>query len=355
MVRTGEMARVMAEGGRDVATALQARVDEISQAITAKTNTIAETLSSKAEQIGQSLDGRIASINELLGNRADEISETLGARAFEINQILGNRAEEIAAALDQSVTMLEDRVVNRLTGVAETIDERGQTVLGSLTSRIGEIRSIFDTEGATLLESLGRRGDVIGREVAAISETTLRDLEERSNAVIGSLQDRSSSMLLVAPGAHDGAHRRLSAIDTGRAQRPRRRHRADGRGAHRRQREPARRAHDVLGRLNDANRLLQQVAASASGNLGAVEEGLAGRVQHIEALLSEIATQTGRASDQVADQVDALRSVSSGAIQQALELAQSLEERGRALTETPASRCAPSPKPPRPWSVSRRA
>ena len=74
------------------------------------------------------------------------------------------------------------------------------------------------------------------------------------------------------------------------------------------------------------------------------------------ALLSEIATQTGRASDQVADQVDALRSVSSGAIQQALELAQSLEERGRALTDTHRRADAvPSPKPPPPWNVSRAA
>ena len=111
----------------------------------------------------------------------------------------------------------------------------------------------------------------------------------------------------------------------------------------------------MLGRLNDANQLLQQVAASASGNLGAVEDGLAGRVQQIEALLSEIATQTGRASDQVADQVDALRSVSSGAIQQALELAQNLEERGRALTDTTGEQMRPSSKPPRPWSVSRHA
>jgi hypothetical protein len=80
--------------------------------------------------------------------------------------------------------------------------------------------------------------------------------------------------------------------------------------------------------------MLQQVAASAGSNLSAVEDGLGGRVQHIEALLSEIASQTSRASDQVADQVDALRSVSSGAIQQAMDLAQGLEERGRALTET---------------------
>ena len=175
---------------------------------------------------------------------------------------------------------------------------------------------------------------MIGREVAAISETTLRDLEERSNAVIGSLQDRSSSMLsslqqrtMELTAAYLQSTQAVrTALDEGTEQTV-----VALTGANERLRGELA---DVLGRLNDANRLLQQVAASASGNLGAVEDGLAGRVQHIEALLSEIATQTGRASDQVADQVDALRSVSSGAIQQALELAQNLEERGRALTDT---------------------
>jgi DNA anti-recombination protein RmuC len=219
--------------------------------------------------------------------------------------------------------MLEDRVVNRLSGVAETIDERGQAVLGSLTSRIGEIRSIFDTQGASLVESLGNRGDIIGREVAAISDTTLRDLEERSGTLLSSLQERT--MELTASYMQSTEAMR-SAIDEGTQQTV-----ETLTGANERLRGELT---EVLGRLQDGNRLLQQVAATASSNLGAVEDGLAGRVQHIESLLSEIATQTGRASDQVADQVEALRSVSSGAIQQALELAQSLEERGRALTDT---------------------
>jgi DNA anti-recombination protein RmuC len=221
------------------------------------------------------------------------------------------------------VTMLEERVVNRLSGVAETIDERGQAVLGSLTSRIGEIRSIFDTQGASLVESLGDRGEVIGREVAAISDTTLRNLEERSTTLLSSLQVRTTELTASYMQSTEAMR---SAIDEGTQQTV-----ETLTGANERLRGELT---EVLGRLQEGNRLLQQVAASASSNLGAVEDGLAGRVQHIESLLSEIATQTGRASDQVADQVDALRSVSSGAIQQALELAQSLEERGRALTDT---------------------
>jgi hypothetical protein len=89
----------------------------------------------------------------------------------------------------------------------------------------------------------------------------------------------------------------------------------------------------VLDRLQGLNRLLQQDVASASGDLGAVEEGLAHRAQQLEGLLAEVANQTGRASEQIADQVEALRSASTGAMQQASDLAHALGEQSRSLAE----------------------
>ena len=103
---------------------------------------------------------------------------------------------------------------------------------------------------------------------------------------------------------------------------------------------------EVLGPPAGCQQSSQQVSASASGNLGAVEDGLSSRVQQIEGLLSEIATQTGRASEQVAEQVEALHRI-RGAIQQATELARTLDERGRALTAGAGSASATArPKPP---------
>jgi DNA anti-recombination protein RmuC len=295
------MARVMAQGGREVADALQARVDEISQAISAKTGTIAETLSTKAEQIG----------------------ETLEARATALNQVLGDRAEEIANTLDQRVTAFEDRVVNRLDGVVETIDAKGQAVLGSLGNRIGEIRSIFDTQGTSLVANLSERGSEIGREMASVSETTLRNLEERSNAIIDGLQNRtmeltssySRSSDVLRAAFDEGTSRTIETLTN---------------TNQRLQGELT----ELLARLQETGREMQQVAASATGNLGAIEEGLASQVQQIQGLVSEITNQTSRASEQVADQVEALRSVSHGAMQQASELTYNLEERSRSLTES---------------------
>jgi phage-related minor tail protein len=68
--------------------------------------------------------------------------------------------------------------------------------------------------------------------------------------------------------------------------------------------------------------------------LGAVEGGLHDRVREIGAILGEVATQTGRASEQVAEQVDALRAVSSGALREAGELVGAMDTRGRMLTDS---------------------
>jgi hypothetical protein len=89
----------------------------------------------------------------------------------------------------------------------------------------------------------------------------------------------------------------------------------------------------LLDRLGEANRLLQEVVAGAGGNLGAIEEGLAGRLRQIEELLASVAVRTGQASGALAEQVKALRDVSEEAMREADGLVRSLDERGRALSE----------------------
>ena len=135
-------------------------------------------------------------------------------------ETLGGRAEEIADTLDQRVSMFEERVVNRLDGVVEAIDEKGQAVLGSLGGRIGEIRSIFDTQGLSLVSSLGERGEAIGRDVAAITDVTLRTLR---NAAVRSSKPSGPErhVALLSAGAHLGTHFVLHAIHRGDARRGR--------------------------------------------------------------------------------------------------------------------------------------
>ena len=87
-MRTGELARVMAEGGRDMASTLETRVDAIGQAMAAKNRS----------------NRRIS-----LATRADQISATLGARASEINETLGSRADIIASHIAYLITNVAPR------------------------------------------------------------------------------------------------------------------------------------------------------------------------------------------------------------------------------------------------------
>jgi phage-related tail protein len=90
----------------------------------------------------------------------------------------------------------------------------------------------------------------------------------------------------------------------------------------------------VLARLETTNRALQQVSTDASSNLGAIEDGLAGRVHQLQTLMSDVTTETGRATEQLGAQVDTLRGISAGALREIASLAGSLGESGRELAET---------------------
>ena len=79
---------------------------------------------------------------------------------------------------------------------------------------------------------------------------------------------------------------------------------------------------------------MRDVLVHGSGDLGALHEGLVGRIDQLESILSEVTARTGRASGEVAGQVEALRGVTDGALKQAGDLVASLDERGRSLAES---------------------
>ena len=93
----------------------------------------------------------------------------------------------------------------------------------------------------------------------------------------------------------------------------------------------------LLQRVESANTALGELVAGADANLGAVEQGLAGRIEQVQRALERIATETGRASAGVSAQVESLRGAADGALQEASRLAETLDGRGRSLGEQTAA------------------
>jgi hypothetical protein len=193
--------------------------------------------------------------------------------------VLGNRIKEIASLFDRGGGSL-----------AELLTQRGDAIVGTLDARVAEVRELLEGQGVSLVEALGERGTAIAHQVGAATEQAMRALDERGTAVAATLA-----------ATHEQLKDELSG---------------------------------TIERLHDANDRLRLVSGEATSNLGTVEQGLSLQVDQIQATFIELAEQTGRASEQVAEQVDSLKAVSAGALREAAELVIALDERGRSLSDT---------------------
>jgi hypothetical protein len=184
------------------------------------------------------------------------------------------------------------------------------------------VRALFDGQGAALADEIGARAHMLTQSVNVAGEGFLRQIDERSAAILGDARQRMADMTGLYT---DSVETLRQAVDEGAGQ-------AvaslvstnDG---------LRRDLGGVLARLQEANKTLQQLSADANGNLGAIEDGLSGRILQLQGLLADVSSETGRASDQLAAQVETLRDVSSGTLHEVADLVGSLDQRGQALAD----------------------
>ncbi len=307
--RAIEIARIMGEGGRDVTAAME----------------------TKAREIDDVINSRTTAMTEQLGARAQEITGVLTAKADEINATLGGRASEIAETLDTRIGTFEERIVHRLDGVSDAIDKKGFQLAASLGQRTEEINTLFVERGANLVGELGARGQAIAREVADVGETVIRAIETRGSAVADVLEKNGSAVaaLIDTKGQeltgriNASTHEFNEAIVGGAEQ--------SVRGLTQAHRKLSGEITEVLNRLGDANGTLNNILASATNNLEAVETGLTERVRELESAMGQIIADTSNTSERVEKQVGVLREVSGGVLREASVLSQNIQLQGTAL------------------------
>jgi hypothetical protein len=90
----------------------------------------------------------------------------------------------------------------------------------------------------------------------------------------------------------------------------------------------------ALGNLAQTNELLQRLVAGAGQNLSSLDRALSERMRALQETLAAITAETGSASARVAEQVEALKTVSTGTMRDAATLIYKLDEQGRLLAST---------------------
>ena len=89
----------------------------------------------------------------------------------------------------------------------------------------------------------------------------------------------------------------------------------------------------MLGRLGEANKLMQQIVNGANKNLAAVENGLSTRVGELQTVIGTVMEEANRASQQVTTQIADLKGFSEGTLRDATALIAQLDDKGTSLSE----------------------
>ena len=332
--RSHDMSSSIAQVSAFLLDTLDSRSSELSLALRRSLEELHLSLESRTEEVSLSINRASLALLDSLGHKADEIgsaihmrgeglAQTLSAKAQEVNENLGSRAMDIANTLDVRITDFEDRVVSRLENVSALLDHRGRELDTVLTNRVDDLTQVFDERGARVVSSLKERGDAIASDVAIVGQAVVHAMESNSAIVSSALQTRTSELTNLLTTSGEALQIAINnstsnAVSTLINTNDRLKNELSG----------------VLDRLSDANVMLQHVIDSATQNLETVEDGLGERVKEIESILASVAARTNRASDEVATQVSALRSVSTGTLKDATELVLRLDEQSRSVADS---------------------
>jgi Apolipoprotein A1/A4/E domain len=244
-------------------------------------------LDRRGQQLNEQLSRQAIDIAKIMSEGGREVTTAMEAKAAEIDQMfnsrtdrlatdLGQKASAIASTLDDRIGAFEERVVGRLDSVSQTIDQRGVNLAATLMQRTDALNAVF-----------GEQGEGLVSRIEAATEELRMAIDTGAN---GSIDQLTS------------AHRRLTGEIT-----------------------------DVLGRLTNANKVLNSIVGNAQDSLEKVEIGLTQRVKDIEATMSGIVSDTAKVSLRAENQINLLKDLSSTVLAEAATISTSMKSNTEAV------------------------
>ena len=104
--------------------ALDSRTQTLNDALSSRVMDIAKTLAEGGKEVVTALDKRISDVTGLIDTRGAELATTLGAKIDDIDRMLGARAMEVANNLDTRIDRFEQLLVGRAEAVTEQLETR---------------------------------------------------------------------------------------------------------------------------------------------------------------------------------------------------------------------------------------
>lgn len=314
----------------------------IEQSIMLQSDAVTERLSARSGDIANTLDRLVSRIEEGIDDRAKGLGDALALRTLEFSRIVGDTGGTLLGDLDSRVAMFSAKVVDPLDAhiaalqnktdqaanqIGARIDQSADAILvraseveraltslsrdvgselmtraeqinSGLSGKIEEISSLFDNKGTSFVANFDTRG----RELVAGLETATQALTTR---VTASLEELNTAII---SGSETSLSGLVEANDKLRTE-----------------------VANLLGRLGDANRLLNGIVGTATESLTEVEGRMSERVQGLEATLAAILSAANEGSDALAQKVEAIRSASGDVLLHSQGITQELGVRTGAL------------------------
>jgi apolipoprotein A1/A4/E domain-containing protein len=387
--RVLDIAKTLAEGGKevvgvieqrigDIAATINARGTKVADALAAKTDEIDKTLGVRAMEIAGNLDARIGRFEELLVGRVETVASQIEVRGEAVSTAMTSRFEQLSHAIktntgeaEQALAQLSaalkqqtDEVESRLGAISsgtgnvlkQNAGEVERTLLGvsaevvrsmaakaeelntSINQRALELARILDEKSGNFLIALGGRGQQFATDVDRVTKEAVQSIETKGLSFTKTMLDNSQDIARIindaASTASASVTRSLENLQAG----------AKTATEHSQQTATAAVSevmdtHNMLRndtaalfeRLREANILLQEVLSGATANLGAVENTLSGRVKEFVTTMNQLADRSGATSSKVEEQINSFHNITGNVLREITAVAEQFDEHGRAL------------------------
>jgi hypothetical protein len=118
---------------------IDSRSEALTNALSSRVGDIAKTLADGGKDVVTALDRRITDVANLIDTRATKLGDTLGERIATIDATLGKNALEVVGTLDNRVAYLEQLLIGRAEAVVQQMEVRSRAAADLLNSRLEQL------------------------------------------------------------------------------------------------------------------------------------------------------------------------------------------------------------------------
>src|SRR5205807_3141398 len=125
--------------------ALDGRTQTLNEALSSRVMDIAKTMADGGKEVVSALDQRISDVTNVINVRGATLTETIGAKIDDIDRAIGTRAIEVANSMDMRISRFEELLLGRAEVVTKEIETRSQAAADTLGAAMDELTRAITT------------------------------------------------------------------------------------------------------------------------------------------------------------------------------------------------------------------